>query len=123
MAMKDYEVINAREAIAQTKVAMAEVQASHIAIYLTIIVAYISVAYIAGSKLSRLQLVLTTFLFVAVSIREIAGIVTLAQVILLENSQMGELTGGSAVGMGIQHSPWWPAAIGSTGVFAALSFM
>ncbi|TDG14189.1 hypothetical protein E2F43_12000 [Seongchinamella unica] len=121
--MIDYDLISAREAIAQTAVAMAEVQASHIAIYLTIIFAYISVAYIAGSKLSRLQLVLTTFLFVAASIRQIVGIVTLSQVILLKHSQLVELAGGAAVGMGVQHSPWWPAAIWSTGLFAALLFM
>ena len=121
--MTDFEQIAARETIAQTAVAMADVQASHIAIYLTIIFAYISVAYIAGSKLSRLQLTLTTFLFVAASIREIFAIATLAHVIITKNSQLVELTGRSTTEIGLQHSPWWPAAIWSTGVLAALLFM
>lgn len=123
MAMHDYDLIGAREAIAQTAAAIADVQASHIAIYLTIIFAYISVAYVAGRELSRMQLVLTTFVFIAASIREIFGIVTLSQVILVKSSQLVELTGSSSTEMGLQHSPWWPAAIWSTGAFAALLFM
>ena len=121
--MIDYEFIAAREAIAQTAAAIADVQASHIAIYLTIIFAYISVAYIAGKKLSRIQLALTTFVFVAASVRQIFGIVTLSQVLLVKSSQLAEISGSSTVEMGLQHSPWWPAAIWSTGLLAALLFM
>jgi hypothetical protein len=123
VAMNDYELIGAREAIAQTASAMADVQASHIAIYLTIIFAYFSVAYIAGKELTRMQLVLTTFVFTAASIREIFGIVTLSQILLVNSFQLIELTGLSPAEVGFQHSPWWPAAIWSTGVFAVLLFM
>ena len=56
----DYDFIAARESIAQTGIAMGDLQASHIAIYLTMIFAYIAVAYIAGKQLTRFQLGLTT---------------------------------------------------------------
>jgi hypothetical protein len=121
--MIDYEFIAAREAMAQTVAAIADVQAGHIAIYLTIIFAYISVAYIAGTKLSRIQLALTTFVFIAASVRQIFGIVTLSQVLLVKSSQLAAISGSSVAEMGVQHSPWWPAAIWSTGLLAALLFM
>jgi hypothetical protein len=114
---------NTNTAIAQTDFAIADAQARHVAFYLTIIFAYISVAYTAGSKLSRLQLLLTTFLFVAASIRQIFGMVTHAQVIPVKNSQLIEITGRAATDLGMVHSPWRPAAIWSTGVLAALLLM
>ncbi len=49
--MTDYEVIAASEAIEQTLNGIVDNRASHIAIYLTILFAYISAAYVAGRPL------------------------------------------------------------------------
>ena len=54
--MTEAEVILTREAITQSVVAIGDLQANHIAIYLTLVFAYISFAYVAGKNLSKLLL-------------------------------------------------------------------
>ena len=120
--MVDHEMIASREAITQTALAMGDVQASHIAIYLTMIFAYISVAYIAGTKLTRLQLALTSFVFVAASAREVISIAALTA------AASGKLAALSEIGVDTQaaarsFSMWYPILIWSTGIFASLVFM
>ena len=118
----DYDQIQAREAVTQSAIAMGDVQASHIAIYLTMIFAYISVAYIAGNKLTRLQLYATTFVFVAASAREVVNIAALASAAQLKTSQLADLDHSVITPLG-GFSIWYPILIWSTGLFASIIFM
>jgi hypothetical protein len=94
--MLDYEMIAAHEVIGQNINALADFQASHISIYLMIIFAYLAVAYFAGKKLTRFQLAIVTFLFMAASAREV------------------DVPGDSI---------WLPNTLWSTGSVASLVFM
>jgi hypothetical protein len=87
----DYEMIAAREAISQTGAAVLEVQASHTAIYLTILFAYTSVAYVAGKELTRLQLATVTFVFIAAAGREVYFIALFGLAVRLKSAQLAEV--------------------------------
>jgi hypothetical protein len=118
----DYDFIAARESIAQTGIAMGDLQASHIAIYLTMIFAYISVAYIAGKKLTRFQLGLTSFIFTAAAIREVLTIAILARGANQKYTQLAEM-GNKVTDLIVDYSILYPIAIWSSGLFVALLFM
>jgi hypothetical protein len=122
------EQFSARMELIQTIIAMGDLQASHIAIYLTILFAYISVAYVAGNKLSRLQLGVTTFIFMAASVREVTSIVMLAQTITDFQIELALLDPDSTSAITRERTPflysiWWSIGVWSTGAFAALLFM
>ena len=76
--MIDYEQITAREMMAQSTLALADVQASHIAIYLSIIFAYTTVAYVAGKQLSKVQVSIATLVYMIASIYMAANIVAVS---------------------------------------------
>ena len=124
----DEKQLSSRMELIQTILAMGDLQASHIAIYLTILFAYISVAYIAGDKLSRFQLGVTTFIFIAASVREVTSIAMLAfsitnlqlELAVIAPDSTSSLTREAAP---LLYSKWWPLGIWSTGAFAALLFM
>ena len=123
----DVESLSIRMEMTQTILAMGELQASHIAIYLTILFAYISAAYVAGRKLSRLQLGVTTFIFLAASVREVSNIAMLGQAIFDMQSELA-LLNPEGIAYDAQSSPilfsiWWSVVVWSTGAFAALVFM
>ena len=118
----DYDFIAARESIAQTGIAMGDLQASHIAIYLTMIFAYIAVAYIAGKQLTRFQLGLTSFIFTAASIREVLTIAVLARGANQKYTQLAEM-GNEVTDMIVDYSILYPIAIWSSGLLVALLFM
>ncbi len=122
------ELFLKRMELTQTILATGDLQASHIAIYLTILFAYISVAYIAGNKLSRLQLGVTTFIFGAASVREVFSIATMALTIADLVNELGVLDPASVSkntweAAPLLYSIWWPIGIWSTGAIAALLFM
>ncbi len=106
----------------QTVMAIADVQSTHVSIYLTIVFAYILVAYVAGAKLSRFQLSIATFIFVAACLWELMMITALgdgAAAIGREVTQSGEVqpllneTGRR----------WFSRILWSSGMIAALVFM
>jgi hypothetical protein len=70
--MTEYELITAREMLAQSNFALADVQASHIAIYLSMIFAYTTVAYVAGKQLSKVQVFIVTLGYMTASIYTVA---------------------------------------------------
>jgi hypothetical protein len=124
--MIDYEMIAAREAIGQTAAAIAEVQASHMAIYLTILFAYISLAFLVGKKLTRFQLAIVTLMFVAAAGRQVALIAVSGALIRLKIDHIGEVyerTPASSIIAGSGISIWWPISLWSTGIIASLLFM
>ena len=120
--MIDYEMIAAREAIGQTAASILEVQASYVAIYLTIIFAYLSVAYVAGKELTRFQLTVVTFVFTAVAGRQVFLIAFMGQLARMKGAQIREVY-EHAPAIGVENSIFWPIAIWSTGIIASLLFM
>jgi len=76
--MTEYELITAREILVQSNLALSDVQASFIAIYLSMIFAYTTVAYVAGKQLSKLQVFLATLVYVVASIYVASNIVFMA---------------------------------------------
>ena len=86
----DYEHIEAREAVMQSTMALADLAATHVTIYLTLLTAYVVAAYVVGAKLTRLQLFLTTFLFVTVSAFEVFNIGAIGVGIQLKMAELIE---------------------------------
>jgi hypothetical protein len=122
----DYEMIAAREAIAQSGAALLEVQASHVAIYLTILFAYMSVAYVAGKELTRFQLATVTIVFIAAAGREAYLISLFGLAARLKAAQLAEVYEDSpapSLWLGADNSIFWPVAIWSIGILASLIFM
>ena len=76
--MTEYELVTAREILVQSNLALSDVQASFIAIYLSMIFAYTTVAYVAGKQLSKLQVFLATLVYVVASIYVASNIVFMA---------------------------------------------
>jgi len=106
----------------QTVMAIADVQSTHVSIYLTIIFAYIIVAYVAGSKLSGFQLTIATFIFVAACLWELMMITTLGQAAAVIGR---EITQSAEVRPFINEivRKWFSRALWSSGMIAALVFM
>jgi hypothetical protein len=92
--MTDYELITAREMLAQSIFALGEVQASFIAIYLSMIFAYTTVAYVAGKQLSKLQIFIATFVYVVSSVYMAANIVFCAAGFVDYQERMAALVAG-----------------------------
>jgi hypothetical protein len=124
--MIDYEMIAAREAIVQSAAAVAEVQSGYVSVYLTMLFAYISVAYFAGSKLTRFQLIVVTLIFVAAAGRQVALISAAGKGLRVKVAHVAEVY-ESAVApdlvVATGASIWWPVVVWSTGIFGSLLFM
>ena len=121
----DYEQVLAREAVLQSILMINDNLISHMALYLTILFAYIAVAYVAGTKLSRLQLGLTTFIFVLASGYEIMNIMLFSTANSVKLGQLAEFggpipespTGTETVAILLTTIVW------ASGAIAALIFM
>ena len=118
----NYELIEARESVLQSLLMINDVQNGHASLYLTMIFAYVVVAFMAGAKLSRLQLGLTTFIFVLASAFEIFNIALLNTSIFVKMSQLAEF-GGPIPDSPIGTSSWPALLVWSSGAVAALIFM
>ena len=121
------ELISIRMEMTQSLLAMGDLQASHVAIYLTILFAYISAAYLAGNKLTKLQLGVTTFIFVAASVREVSNIAMLGQAMYDLQAEIAVINpkglSSSAQDAPALFSIWWSLSVWSSGAVAALVFM
>jgi len=73
--MTEYELITAHEMLAQSNFALADVQASYVAIYLSMVFAYSTVAYVAGKQLSKVQVYIATFVYMTASLYVVGTIV------------------------------------------------
>ena len=128
----DYEHIEAREAVMQSTMALADLAATHVTIYLTLLTAYVVAAYVVGAKLTRLQLFLTTFLFVTASAFEVFNIGAIGQGLQFKVTQLVEFEGkmqeafqSSSIELTAGIWSWGILTVGiwSLGIFAALAFM
>jgi len=120
----EYELVQAREMLVQSTMAMADVQASYIAIYLSMVFAYTTVAYIAGKQLSRLQVFIVTFAYLAAAFYVVSTIVFLTLGTIEHQAQMGQLATGreghiGASGMFL----WMDILIWPLAMIASLVFM
>ncbi len=120
--MTEYEIESLRQATLQSVMAIADVQSTHISIYLTIVFAYIVVAYVAGEKLTRFQLSIVSFVFVAACMWELMMIITLGAgataigfEILQDADTQPPLSGSARI--------WFSILLWSSGMFSALIFM
>ena len=120
--MNELDQILAREAITQSVVAMGDLQASHTAIYLSLIFAYVSVAYFAGKDLSKPLLYLLSLMFVFASGFQVVTIVSLAQGSASKIAQLREFSSGISVPV-TSNTIWDNVAMWSLGIIAALVFM
>ena len=120
--MTELNEILAREAITQSVVAMGDLQASHTAIYLSLVFAYVSVAYLAGKDLSKPLLYLLSLMFISAAGFQVVTIVSLAQGSASKIAQLREFSSGIAVPV-TSSTIWDNVAMWSLGIIAALVFM
>ena len=73
--MTEYEISDRLTSLAANIIELNAVQASHIAIYLSVVFGFIAAAYVAGAKLTKFQAGITYVIFTLFSIFEIARIV------------------------------------------------
>jgi hypothetical protein len=74
--MTEYEASDRLLALSGNIIALNEAQASHIAIYLSVVFAFIAAAYVAGAKLTRFQAAIAYVLFSLFSTLEVFRIVS-----------------------------------------------
>lgn len=74
--MTEYEASDRLMSLASNIIAMNDVQASHIAIYLSAVFAFIVASYVAGSKLTKFQAVIAYTLFTLFAAMEVFRIVS-----------------------------------------------
>ena len=89
--MSDYNAINTHEQMVQSSIALADLQASYIAIYLTMVFAYTTVAYIAGKQLSRVQVFIATFVYVAAAFYISGVIISITTNLITYSKRIQEL--------------------------------
>ena len=121
--MVDYERIQAQEALIQSSVAIGEFQATHIAIYLTLLFAYVAAAFVVGSSLTRFQTWLTTCVFVAVAAYEVMIIAAVGIASGGATKKIIEFTGEVITQAPAADTIWPHAILWSSGIIAALAFM
>jgi hypothetical protein len=119
----DYEKIQAQEALIQTSIAIGEFQATHISIYVTLLFAYVAVAFVVGSRLTRLQVWLTTCLFTAVAAYEVMIIAAVGVASGNATRKVSEFTGDIIAQAPGADTIWPHAILWSSGLIAALIFM
>lgn len=115
--------ITAREMMLQSAVAMGDLQASHVAIYLTLVFAYMSFAYLAGRELSRIQLASVTTVFIAATVSEIPNIVHLGAGAVLQRNQLAAYSDVEIIEPIMSQTNWDAILIYSLGIVAACLFM
>jgi hypothetical protein len=86
------------------------------------IFAYLSVAYVVGKELTRFQLAVVTFVFVAAAGRQVYLIAFMGDMARIKAMQLREVY-EYAPAVGAENSILWPIAIWSSGIIASLLFM
>ena len=112
-----------RETILQSSVALGDLQSSHIAIYLTLIFAYMSFAYLAGRELSKVQLSAVTVVFLAATIFEVIFIVNIGAAAELKRNQLAEYSNVDVINLITSGTLWDGIIVWSLGIVAACLFM
>ena len=115
--------ITAREAIFQSVIAAGDLQASYVAIYLTLVFAYISFAFLAGKELTRVQVSILTIVFVAAAIYIVLNIVGIGYGAILKRAQLAAYSEARMYSPPLSQEMWDGALLWSLGILAACIFM
>jgi len=122
--MTEFEQQELSSALADQIIALAQLQASHIAIYLTVIFAYIVAAFAAGRRLTRFQVSVASVLFVGAGLIEIYQIVsTGAGISLLMQTNASHYGGPSSFGLEPSYRMVVTTVVWSMGVVGGIAFM
>jgi hypothetical protein len=122
--MTEYELITAREMLAQSYFALGDLQASFIAIYLSMIFAYTTVAYMAGKQLSKVQVIIATLVYIPTSLYMAANIVFISAGFVEYQIRMEELVpNGKEIVETVTLMFWMETLIWPSLLIAPLAFM
>ncbi len=122
--MTEFEQQELSNALADQIIALAQLQASHIAIYLTVVFAYIVAAFAAGKRLTKFQVSVATVLFVVAGLSEIYQIVsTGAGINLLMQTNAPSYGAASSFGLEPSFRMVVTTVVWSTGLVGAIAFM
>lgn len=90
--MTEYEASDRLLSLSANIVAMNDAQASHIAIYLSVVFGFIAAAYVAGAKLTKFQATIAYVLFSIFAAVEIFRIVSYGvgmNILILQSKEWG----------------------------------
>ncbi len=122
--MTEFEQQELSNALADQIIALAQLQASHIAIYLTVVFAYIVAAFAAGKRLTKFQVSVATVLFVGAGLVEIYQIVsTGAGISFLMQTNASSYGAPSSFGLEPSYRLAVTTVVWSTGLVGAIAFM
>ena len=122
--MTEYEFVTARELISQSMAALTDAQASYIAIYLSMVFAYTTVAFIAGKQLSRIQVSIVTVIYFLTSVYVVMVIVAMTKGLTEMQVRMEEhIKGANAISDVVALSLWLDLVLWPLAMLASLLFM
>jgi len=122
--MTEYEVSDRLLSLSANIIAMNDAQASHIAIYLSVVFGFIAAAYVAGAKLTKLQAIIAYVvfsLFAAVEVFRIVSYGVGMNMLLLQAKEWGSTI--NALTMDPQTRLIVTTLLWSVGAIGALLFM
>lgn len=122
--MTEYEASDRLLSLSANIVAMNDAQASHIAIYLSVVFGFIAAAYVAGAKLTKFQATIAYVLFSIFAAVEIFRIVSYGvgmNILILQSKEWGSTI--NALTMDPQTRLIITTLLWSVGAIGALLFM
>ena len=122
--MTEMELFIQKNQLSQLLASLSDALGTHISIYLTIVTGYIIVAYLVGTKLTRLQVAIATGIYFVAYIFESLILTTIIRTIGKQSSQLLLLDPAVAIGMMAQaRAPYIGLVILIAGLIAPLWFM
>jgi hypothetical protein len=122
--MTKMELFIQKNQLSQLLASLSDALGTHISIYLTIVTGYIIVAYLVGTKLTRLQVAIATGIYLVAYIFESLILTTIIRTIGKQSSQLLLLDPAVAIGMMAQaRAPYIGLVILIAGLIAPLWFM
>jgi hypothetical protein len=122
--MTKMELFIQKNQLSQLLASLSDALGTHISIYLTIVTGYIIVAYLVGTKLTRLQVAIATGIYLVAYIFESLILTTIVRTIGKQSSQLLLLDPAVAIGMMAQaRAPYIGLVILIAGLIAPLWFM
>jgi hypothetical protein len=122
--MTEMELFIQENQLSQLLASLSDALGTHISIYLTIVTGYIIVAYLVGTKLTRLQVAIATGIYLVAYIFESLILTTIIRTIGKQSSQLLLLDPAVAIGMMAQaRAPYIGLVILIAGLIAPLWFM
>ena len=104
--------------------ALTDAQASYIAIYLSMVFAYTTVAFIAGKQLSRIQVSIVTVIYFLTSVYVVMVIVAMTKGLTEMQVRMEEhIKGANAISDVVALSLWLDLVLWPLAMLASLLFM